>query len=135
MAGLDLLKEMERLNIISDATHLCDDAFWQALDHFNGSVWGSHNNCRAIVDHNRQYSDDQIQVFIERGAVIGGAFDAWMFVPGWVRGESTPENTNCGLEQVIIISIISASSPATPCMLVLALTWMALLEKNKALMI
>lgn len=29
--GIQLLKEMERLNIILDATHLCDDAFWQAL--------------------------------------------------------------------------------------------------------
>src|SRR5664279_3935792 len=34
--GIALLKEMERLNIILDATHLCDDAFWQALDNFHG---------------------------------------------------------------------------------------------------
>src|SRR6185503_15644743 len=53
--GLELLKEMERLNVILDATHLCDDAFWQALDNFNGHVWASHNNCRALVDHNRQF--------------------------------------------------------------------------------
>ena len=52
--GLQLLKEMERLNIILDATHLCDDAFWQAMDNFNGHVWASHNNCRTIVNHNRQ---------------------------------------------------------------------------------
>lgn len=32
--GQDLLKEMERLNIILDATHLCDDSFWEAMDHF-----------------------------------------------------------------------------------------------------
>jgi membrane dipeptidase len=99
--GLQLLKEMEKLNIILDATHLCDDAFWQAMDHFNGPVWASHNNCRAIVNHNRQYSDDQLKVLIERGAVIGAAFDAWMLVPGWVRGQSTPENMHCGLEKVI----------------------------------
>ncbi|MGY0040359.1 membrane dipeptidase [Pedobacter sp. NJ-S-72] len=42
--GHELLKEMERLNIILDATHLCDDSFWEALDHFNGYVWASHNN-------------------------------------------------------------------------------------------
>ena len=98
--GLALLKEMERLNIILDATHLCDDAFWQALDHFNGPVWASHNNCRAFVNHNRQYSDDQIKALIERGAVIGGAFDAWMLVPGWQRKRSTPEGMNCGLDKV-----------------------------------
>ncbi|MCC8408274.1 membrane dipeptidase [Mucilaginibacter sp. UR6-1] len=100
-AGRELLKEMERLNIILDATHLCDDSFWEALDNFNGHVWASHNNCRALVNHNRQYSDDQIKALIERGAVIGAALDAWMMVPGWVRGVSTPEGTNCNLEAII----------------------------------
>ena len=100
-SGLALLKEMERLNIILDATHLCDDAFWQAMDNFHGHVWASHNNCRALVNHNRQYSDEQLKVLIERGAVIGAAFDAWMLVPNWVRGQSTPENMNCGLNKVI----------------------------------
>ena len=99
--GLTLLKEMERLNIILDATHLCDDAFWQALDHFSGHVWASHNNCRALVDHNRQFNDEQIKVLIERGAVIGAAFDAWMLVPNWVRKQSTPLEMNCDLEKVI----------------------------------
>lgn len=96
--GIQLLKEMERLNIILDATHLCDDAFWQALDNFNGHVWASHNNCRALVDHNRQYSDEMIKALIDRGAVIGAALDAWMMVPGWVRGQSDPKAMNCNLE-------------------------------------
>lgn len=96
--GLELLKEMERLNIILDATHLCDDAFWQALDHYNGPIWASHNNCRSIVDHNRQYSDDQIKELINRGAVIGGALDAWMLVTNWQRGVSTPIDKQCNLE-------------------------------------
>ena len=99
--GLALLKEMERLNIILDATHLCDDAFWQALDHFHGHVWASHNNCRALVNHNRQFSDEQIRVLIERDAVIGAALDAWMLVPDWIRGESIPEKMNCDLEKLV----------------------------------
>ena len=99
--GLQLLREMEKLNIILDATHLCDDAFWQAMDHFNGHVWASHNNCRALVNHNRQFSDEQIKILIERDAVIGAAFDAWMLVPNWVRKKSTPREMNCGLEKVI----------------------------------
>ena len=99
--GYALLAEMERLNIILDATHLCDDAFWDALDHFGGPVWASHNNCRALVNHNRQYSDEQIKALVERGAVIGAALDAWMMVPGWQRGISTPQNMNCNLEVMI----------------------------------
>jgi membrane dipeptidase len=99
--GKALLKEMERLNIILDATHLCDDSFWEALDNFQGHVWASHNNVRALVNHNRQFSDEQIKALIERGAVIGGALDAWMMVPGWVRGQSTPRQMNCDLSVVI----------------------------------
>ncbi|MBD1366014.1 dipeptidase [Mucilaginibacter sp. ZT4R22] len=99
--GLELLKEMERLNVILDATHLCDDAFWQALDNFNGHVWASHNNCRALVDHNRQYSDEMIKALVDRGAVIGAALDAWMMVPGWVRGRSTPKGMNCNMEVMV----------------------------------
>ena len=99
--GIELLKKMEELNIILDATHLCDDAFWQAMDNFTGHIWASHNNCRALVNHNRQFSDEMIKILIERGAVIGGALDAWMMVPGWQRGISTPEATGCNLEKVV----------------------------------
>jgi membrane dipeptidase len=99
-AGRDLLREMGRLGIILDVTHLCDDSFREALDHFHGAVWASHSNCRALVAHNRQFADEQIRELVARGAVIGMAFDAWMLVPGWVRGESTPEGTGVTLETV-----------------------------------
>jgi membrane dipeptidase len=98
--GRDLLREMERLNIILDASHLCDDSFWEAMDHFNGPVWASHSNCRSLVNHNRQFSDEQLKALIERGAVIGTVFDAWMLKEGWVRGESTPESANVSLQTV-----------------------------------
>jgi len=100
-AGQDLLKEMERLNIILDATHLCDDSFWEAMDHFNGAVWASHNLCRSLVNHNRQFSDEQIKELISRDAVIGGALDAWMMVPNWERGKSTPKEMNCNLAVMV----------------------------------
>ena len=100
-AGKDLLKEMDRLNMILDATHLNDDAFWDAMDLFSGVVWASHNNCRKIVTHNRQFSDAMIKTLIARDAVIGTAFDAWMIVPDWIRGKSLPEEKNCSLNAVI----------------------------------
>jgi membrane dipeptidase len=99
--GRELLREMDRLGIILDATHLCDDSFSEALDVFHGPVWASHSNCRALVPHNRQFSDDQIRALLQRGAVIGAAFDAWMLTPGWVRGVTTPESAGVTLETVI----------------------------------
>ncbi|NVN18427.1 peptidase M19 [Muricauda sp. HICW] len=96
--GRDLLKKVEELNIILDATHLCDKSFWETMDVFDGPVWASHNNCRKLVDHNRQFSDEQIKELINRDAVIGIALDAWMMVPYWVRGRSTPKEMNVTLE-------------------------------------
>lgn len=100
-AGLELLEEMDRLGMILDVTHLCDDAFWQAMERFKGPVWASHQNCRSIVDHDRQFSDDQLRALIERDAVIGAAMDAWMIVPGWVKRESTPQGTGCNLDRLV----------------------------------
>ena len=99
--GKDLLRKMDELGIILDATHLCDLAFWDALDLFQGPVWASHNNCRALVDHNRQFSDEMIKALIARGAVIGGVFDAWMLSPGWIRGKSTPKERNVTLATLL----------------------------------
>ena len=89
------------MNLILDATHLCDVSFWETMKIYNGPVWASHNNCRKFVNHNRQYSDEQINELIQRDAVIGIALDAWMMVPNWVRGKSTPENMGVTLEQMI----------------------------------
>lgn len=99
--GRALVKKMEELNIILDVTHLCDESFWEAVELFNGPLWASHNNCRALVNHNRQFSDDQIKVIIERGGVIGAAFDAWMLHPNWIRGKTTPKSSGVTLETVV----------------------------------
>jgi membrane dipeptidase len=99
--GRALLDEMDRLGMILDVTHLSDASFWEALDHFQGPLWASHSNCRALVPHQRQLSDEQITALIQRGAVIGGALDAWMLVPGWVRGQTTPQAAGVRLAHLV----------------------------------
>ncbi|MEB2780862.1 membrane dipeptidase [Algoriphagus sp. C2-6-M1] len=99
--GKALIRKMDELGIILDVTHLCDLAFWEALEIYNGPVWASHNNCRALVNHNRQFSDEMIKALIDRGAVIGGAMDAWMLSPGWERGKSTPQERKVTLNTVL----------------------------------
>ena len=83
---LPLLRAMERVGIILDLTHCSDASFWQALAHYDGPVLASHNNCRALVPHQRQFSDDQIRAILERDGVIGAVMDAWMLQPGWSIG-------------------------------------------------
>jgi membrane dipeptidase len=99
--GRELLREMDRLGMILDATHLCDQSFSEAMDAFHGPVWASHSNCRALVPDQRQFTDEQIKLLISRGAVIGSALDAWMMVPGWIRGTTRPEDLGVKLEHML----------------------------------
>ena len=99
--GRELLREMDGLGMILDASHLCDRTFHEALDLYGGAVWASHSNCRALVNDPRQIPDEQIVRLIERGAVIGGALDAWMMVPGWQRGITTPREAGLQLEHLL----------------------------------
>jgi membrane dipeptidase len=89
--GPALVKEMQRVGMILDVTHLSDQCFDEALDIYGGPVLASHHNCRALVPDQRQLTDAQIKRLVARGAVIGTALDDWMLYPGWVRGESNPE--------------------------------------------
>ena len=99
--GKELLRHIEKFNLILDTTHLCDQSFWETMKVYQGPVWASHNNCRKFVNHNRQFSDEQLLELIGRNAVIGIALDAWMMVPGWVRGVSTPEGMGVTLDQMV----------------------------------
>ena len=99
--GKELVKKIEELNLILDVTHLSDTSFWETMEIYNGNLWASHNNCRKFVNHNRQFSDDQIKEIIRRDGVIGVPLDAWMMVPNWIRGKSTPETMGVTLNQMI----------------------------------
>ena len=99
--GPALLKVMEEVGMILDVTHLADQSFDEALDIYGGTVLASHHNCRALVPHQRQLTDEQIKRLIGRDAVIGSALDTWMLYPGWVRGQTTPEQAGVKLEAAV----------------------------------
>ena len=99
--GVDLVREMDRLGMILDVTHLCDECFWDAMEIFGGTVWASHQLCRALVPHNRQFSDEQLKAVFARGGVAGVALDAWMIVPGWIRRETTPQSSGLKLGHLV----------------------------------
>lgn len=94
--GVRLVQEMDRIGMLLDLTHLSDQAFWEALEHYNGPVLASHNNCRTLVPHQRQFSDEQLQAIIERGGVVGAAFDTWMLNPNWAVGVNTNQDITIG---------------------------------------
>lgn len=99
--GPALLREMERVGMILDVTHLSDQCFFEALEIYGGPALASHHNCRALVPNPRQITDEQIKLLVSRGGVIGTALDTWMMVPGWMRGQTTPEEAGATLEKLV----------------------------------
>lgn len=100
-AGFRLLREIERLNLILDVTHLTDEAFSEAVTHFNGPIWASHHNVRKLVPNQRQLNDDQIRILIEKGAVIGGMLDCWAMDIRFIDAVSDPWQLDIKLERLI----------------------------------
>ena len=93
-AGRALLNEFTKLGMIVDLTHCSEPAFFEVLERFDGPVIASHNMCRELTAGERQFSNQQIEALIERGAVIGMAFDAWMLKTGWQIGASDPKEVS-----------------------------------------
>ncbi|SDM71850.1 dipeptidase [Kriegella aquimaris] len=99
--GFELLREMNQLKILLDTTHLTDKGFFEALETFDGRVLASHQNCRGLVPGERQFSDDQLKLIIERNGVIGGALDTWMLAPDFKMGVDSPRQRGIDLEKII----------------------------------
>ena len=99
--GRELLREMDRLGLILDVTHLTDEEFEEALDLYHGPMWASHSDSRVLAPNQRQLTDDQIKALARRGGVIGAALDAWMMVPNWIKRQTTPEAVGLKLEKIV----------------------------------
>jgi membrane dipeptidase len=74
-AGREMVREMDRLSIIHDASHLSDASFNDLCEATEKLIIASHSNCRAITDptglNQRHISDAQIKEIARRGGVIG----------------------------------------------------------------
>jgi membrane dipeptidase len=99
--GRPLLREMERVGMILDITHLSDQSFDEALDVYGAPLLASHHNCRALVPNQRQITDEQIRRLVARRGVIGVALDAWMLFPGWVHDQTSLKDASVTLETVV----------------------------------
>ena len=99
--GKALLREMSPLNMILDVTHLTDEGFNQVMNLYQGPVWASHNNVRKLVPNQRQLTDEQIRLLIDRGAVIGGMLDCWALDIRFIDQVSDPWQLNIRLENLV----------------------------------
>lgn len=69
--GMECVKEMTRLGMVVDVSHLSEQAFWDVVSISNVKVMASHSNCRKYCDHPRNLTDDQIKAIISLNGLIG----------------------------------------------------------------
>jgi len=72
--GFQLLEIMADLGLVLDLTHMAEKATFQAFDRYEGRIIASHSNARSLVPGQRQLSDQQIRLLIERDGLIGIVF-------------------------------------------------------------
>lgn len=86
--GRQLVKEMDRLNVVHDASHLSDAALNELFSLTDKPVIASHSNCRAIVDlpgeepRQRHLTDASIREISRRGGIIGVNLFSMFIIPG-----------------------------------------------------
>src|SRR5213594_2457416 len=68
--GKDVVREMNRLGVMVDISHVSDKTFYDALEVSKAPLIASHSSCRAICDHPRDMSDDMIKALAAKGGVI-----------------------------------------------------------------
>jgi membrane dipeptidase len=80
--GLLLMQSMQTLGMILDLSHIAEEAYWQALDRYDGPVFVSHATPRRFYPNPRALSDEMIGALAERGGVIGIALCNQFLKPG-----------------------------------------------------
>lgn len=69
--GKDVVCEMNRLGMVTDVSHISEKGFWDVLEISQKPIAASHSNAKAVCNHKRNLSDEQICAIIKNGGCIG----------------------------------------------------------------
>ena len=67
--GEQVIKEMNRLGVLVDMSHAGEESFYQALEISSKPIVCSHSSARALCDHPRNLTDDQMRALAQKGGV------------------------------------------------------------------
>jgi len=68
--GKDVVRELNRLGVMVDISHVADKTFYDALQVTTAPVIASHSSCRVIANHPRNMSDDMLRALAKNGGVV-----------------------------------------------------------------
>lgn len=69
--GKEYLRELQRLGMLVDVSHISDEGFWDIIKHTNGPVVASHSNSRSVHNVSRNLTDDMFRAICESGGTVG----------------------------------------------------------------
>ena len=69
--GFEAIEKMNELGIIIDVSHLSEAGFYDVARHSRKPFAASHSCCRALADHPRNLTDDQLRTIGDTGSVVG----------------------------------------------------------------
>jgi len=81
--GKSVVREMNRLGMMVDVSHVSDKTFWDIVNTSTKPVIATHSACRAIADVPRNLTDDMIRALAKSGGVVNVIFYPEHLEPGW----------------------------------------------------
>lgn len=81
--GKQVIREMNRLGMMVDVSHLSDKAFWDIVNTSTKPVIATHSACRAITNVPRNLTDDMIKALAKTGGVVNVIFYPEHIEPGY----------------------------------------------------
>jgi membrane dipeptidase len=91
--GEEVVKEMNRLGMMVDISHVSDSTFYDVIQLTKAPVIASHSSCRALCDVPRNMTDDMIRALARNGGVI-----QINFVPSFVKKQ--PEEQSLSMRTI-----------------------------------
>jgi membrane dipeptidase len=67
--GEEVVREMQRIGMLVDISHVSDDTFWSVMKVAKAPVIASHSSSRAVADHRRNMTDEMLQALAKNGGV------------------------------------------------------------------
>ena len=81
--GRAVIREMNRLGMMVDVSHVSDQTFWDIVNTSTKPVVATHSGCRAIANVPRNLTDEMIQALARTGGVVNVIFYPEHIEPGW----------------------------------------------------
>lgn len=81
--GREVVREMNRLGMLVDVSHVSDPTFWDIIETSSKPVIATHSACRSITNVPRNLTDEMIRAIAKSGGVINVIFYPEHLEPGW----------------------------------------------------